>query len=162
MTVTTIPPPARTSTWKFMGIAAGRLNPGSVPDVVGVLALGDTIDVLPFNTGPCPALDYDANRDHYVLAPDPNINPYGVDLERVNPDAHRDVVLCDFKQSRIDVVLGKGDGTLARTVYRFDLAPQAGPQQVLVVDVNDDGKRDIITTTHNTDNITVLLNESSP
>ena len=47
-------------------------------------------------------------------------------------------------------------------MYRFDLAPQAGPQQVIVVDVNDDGKRDVITTTQNTDNITVLLNESSP
>jgi uncharacterized repeat protein (TIGR01451 family) len=78
-----------------------------------------------------------------------------IGLADFNGDGKLDVALSGGRGSIIDVLLGKGDGTLP-TVLSFD--PGSGEDSFLIADLNGDGKPDIVTANLNDQTISVVLN----
>jgi uncharacterized repeat protein (TIGR01451 family) len=75
-----------------------------------------------------------------------------------NGDGKLDAVVTGPKGSIIDVLLGKGDGTLP-SLLSFD--PGSGEDSFLVADLNGDRKPDIVTANLNDQTISVVLNTFS-
>jgi uncharacterized repeat protein (TIGR01451 family) len=78
-----------------------------------------------------------------------------IGLADFNGDGKLDIAVSGGKGSIIDVLLGKGDGTLP-SLLSFD--PGSGEDSFLVADLNGDGKPDIITANLNDQTISVMLN----
>jgi len=78
-----------------------------------------------------------------------------IGLADFNGDGKLDVALSGPRGSIIDVLLGKGDGTLP-ILLSFD--PGSGEDTFLIADLNNDGKPDIVTANLNDQTISVVLN----
>src|SRR5262245_24437316 len=68
--------------------------------------------------------------------------PYDVATADVNGDGRLDVVVVDYGDTNVAVLIGNGDGTLQSPVY---YATGKQPLGVAVGDLNGDGKPDIVT-----------------
>jgi len=104
------------------------------------------------------------------------VKTWGLRIGRLNPGSNRDVAYTVFDatngafSSAVHVVVGRGNGRFFRRsngtaiVYQFAIAPSGGtataPRDLQLVDLDDDGLRDIVTANETSNNISVLINMS--
>ena len=125
------------------------------------------------------AFEHSVARDTYEKDSDPNfVTLLGLDVGRINTsDTARDIVVTAAKGK--DKVL-IWPGTMARDLdpdrdtnlpaaYAFALEPDPvndqgaaeGPVHVIIVDLNGDGKNDLVVTNSQTNNLSILINDQN-
>jgi hypothetical protein len=86
--------------------------------------------------------------------------PYSVALFDVNSDSKPDIIVANYDTNNVGVLLNSGTGTFTvQTTYSTGTGSY--PDSVAVVDVNSDGKPDIIVANYGTNNVGVLLNSGT-
>lgn len=162
--------------WYFGRMAAARFDSDGPVDLVCVeqgglganIFLHDPVTKAFVHSRPS---DTSGDRYRHELAVDIS----GVDAGRIDVDGNRDFVIGSKAVASgtwaLSVLRGNGDGTFHRNsesdpdYLTFDIEPENGAvetgaiQAVLIVDLNDDGKNDLVATTTN-GNFAVLLNTS--
>jgi hypothetical protein len=86
-----------------------------------------------------------------------NSAPAALRVADVNADGRPDLVVADSFNSTVGVLLGNSLGTL-QPVTTYSVGSAARPLGLAVVDVNADGRPDILTANYNTNAVSVLLN----
>ncbi len=86
-------------------------------------------------------------------------SPFEIRADDFNGDGYPDVVVPNRASNDVIVLLGKGDGTFARTTHLNRFATGTSPYDVVVGDFNRDGKPDLATANFVDNTISVLLNE---
>ncbi len=82
--------------------------------------------------------------------------PYSVAAGDLNGDGRLDLVVANSLANSVSVLLGNGDGTF-QTARNFDAGLGSGPIWVLIVDVNGDGRPDILLANQSRNSVGVLL-----
>src|SRR2546423_2725228 len=82
--------------------------------------------------------------------------PYSVAAGDLNGDNRLDLVVANSLANSVSVLLGNGDGTF-QPARNFDAGLGSGPIWVLIVDVNGDGKPDILLANQSRNAVGVLL-----
>src|SRR5205809_6084246 len=82
--------------------------------------------------------------------------PYSVAAGDLNGDGRLDLVVANSLANSVSVLLGNGDGTF-QPARNFDAGLGSGPIWVLIVDVNGDGKPDILLANQSRNAVGVLL-----
>jgi len=161
--------------WEFNRLAAGKLSSDNLDDLAfnEVAHRGGVNSFL--NDGAGGLLhrrDEQRNDRYYVLAIGES-SLGGIDIGNLNGGTRRDVAVTESKSGEgidlVDVLVGNGDGTFQRDasgnpiVYRFSTSPAPGfgqgPDDVIIVDLNDDGVPDLVTS-NRTKDVTVLINST--
>lgn len=113
-----------------------------------------------------------ANSDYYCFAPDSNsctegpraFIAGGVSIGHLNGGTKFDIAATWTAEDKIALLLGKGTGKFQfvnnESAYFLDLNTnyESHPIQVLIADLNQDGKGDVISANHEAANITVFIN----
>lgn len=139
---------------KPSGIVAGDFNHDGNLDVATINAGNNTATIL--LGSPTGALTVQP-------AQATGINPIAIATADVNSDGNLDVIAFDSPTSstgQMDVLLGNGDGTL-QTAQSSSLSFAPGTFAA-VADFNRDGKPDLAITQQNTDQVSLLLNNTLP
>lgn len=94
-----------------------------------------------------------------------SFDPAGIDSGLINLDGQIDLVTANAMQENVTVVLGLPNGQFSETVYVFDVdvdgtSNNVRPCTVMILDVNNDLKNDLITANTSHTTISVLLNTS--
>ena len=133
-------------------VAVGDLDNDGLQDLVVVDASGN-VNVI-FSHA-------DGSFDLTIYAPGDLGTPTSVVVADVNGDGWPDVIITDGDDAAtgVHVLLNNGDGTLGpKKVYASGPAGAPGPQSIVAVDLNSDGKYDLVTANGSQDSISVLLN----
>ena len=86
--------------------------------------------------------------------------PHSVAVADLNGDGKPDIVTANYGSNNVTVLLGNGSGGFTAAVGS-PFAVGTNPQSVAVLDINGDGKPDIVTANSSSNNITVLLGNGS-
>ncbi len=173
--------PCESGWGNFADVVAGHINPGTALDVALVNRGGEEVRVhYGDNTGDFThnCADHESGGDRYVVAPgwccgSPVYDQHaGIALGDINADNKLDLVVCGpAGTSKIAMLLGKSAMTSPGKFqfnnddedYYVSLIPSEGsaelPVRVVIADFDDDGKMDIVTTNHLSNNISVLIQE---
>jgi hypothetical protein len=84
--------------------------------------------------------------------------PRGVAVVDVNSDSKLDIIVANSGSDTVGVLLNTGNGTFAEQTNYSTGSGNCRPQDVAVVDVNNDSKPDIIVTNANSNNVGIFLN----
>jgi hypothetical protein len=84
-------------------------------------------------------------------------SPSALTLLELDGDGKIDLALADRAGNRIFLLLGRGDGTF-EPLPPLELDVGRGPTSILAIDVNNDGRLDLLTTNQEEDTLTLLLN----
>ncbi|MCH8804634.1 MAG: VCBS repeat-containing protein [Planctomycetes bacterium] len=160
--------------WGFEGIAVGRFDLGLTDDVA-CTAEGDDFANVFLGDGQSD-FDHDCDptrRDRYQLHCDsPDAWCWGIDAGHLNGGTKPDLAVALEQRDVVSVLLGLGDGTFQRPSagcadpqdrkgYLYSVVPPGGgadnPIQVKIVDLNQDGFGDLVTSNQDSDNISVLI-----
>ncbi|PYM33848.1 MAG: hypothetical protein DME15_10030 [Candidatus Rokuibacteriota bacterium] len=82
--------------------------------------------------------------------------PYSVAAGDLNGDNKLDLVVANSHEGTLSVLLGNGDGTF-QPARSFEAGLGGGPVWVIVVDINGDGKQDVVVADANYYSVRVLL-----
>jgi hypothetical protein len=80
-------------------------------------------------------------------------NPDGAAVGDLNHDGSLDLVVANFIDNTVSVLLGRGDGTFAPKV---DYQTGKGPSSIAIADVNGDGKPDLVVSNFTDGTLSVL------
>ena len=80
-------------------------------------------------------------------------NPDGAAAGDLNHDGSLDLVVANFTDNTVSVLLGRGDGTFAPKV---DYQTGKGPSSIAIADVNGDGKPDLVISNFSDGTLSVL------
>ncbi|CAF1380468.1 unnamed protein product [Adineta steineri] len=86
-----------------------------------------------------------------------NAGPTSVVLVDVNADGQRDIIIANYNEGSVGVLLNFGNGTF-RPVTSYLTGNNSKARSVSIVDVNNDNKPDIIVANYGINNIGVLFN----
>ena len=87
---------------------------------------------------------------------DGGTEPESIAIADVNGDGKPDLIIANYSSNNVSVLLGTGTGSFTpATGSPFPVG--ANPSSVAVADVNGDGKLDIVTSNHGSNNVSVLL-----
>jgi hypothetical protein len=87
-------------------------------------------------------------------------NPRVVALGDLNGDGAPDIVTANVGDHSVSVLLGRGDGTFSAQQAALAPAPGQRPFSVVVADLNNDGRNDIVTADKGDNSVSVLLSNS--
>src|SRR5205814_7011230 len=90
-------------------------------------------------------------RDYAV-----GVGPASVAVGDLNGDGKVDLVVANSQEGTVSVLLGNGDGTF-QPARSFEAGGGGGPVWVIVVDINGDGKQDVVLADANYNSARVLL-----
>ena len=82
------------------------------------------------------------------------VSPGSVVISDFNGDKKQDMVIANYVENTVSVLLGEGDGGFKEKV---DVAVGAGPLKVSLGDFNGDGEQDIVVTNTTDDTVSILL-----
>ncbi|MBC8353202.1 MAG: VCBS repeat-containing protein [Planctomycetes bacterium] len=83
-------------------------------------------------------------------------SPVAIRVVDLNDDGHADVVTANQNSNDVSVLLGGGDGTFPSNV-RIGLQGGVEPRDILLVDLTDDGRLDIVTANRASRDLTLLV-----
>jgi hypothetical protein len=115
------------------------------------LAVSDTGDRLSIRLGNGDGTF--GKKVNYPVGRDPD----SIAVADFDGDGNVDVAVANASSSDVSVLLGKGDGTF-HPASSYPLTPVAGAIAMVAVDVNGDGKPDLVVTDHSNQVVSVLLN----
>ena len=160
--------------WHFTDLAAGRFTAGSPrDDVAGIVSTTARVQIL--HSDGRGKFTFDCSEDMldtYELSPSGEPIPnafHGITVANINLGTKPDIIVTrpSTPTSQVSFLLGKGDGTFqyvpGNPAYHKALDPGTSPRsgmaiQVICADLNQDGLDDIITTNHDSDSVSVLIN----
>ena len=131
------------------GVAVAAVNGDGRADIVMTNVFTDTAGVLLGRTGGgfAAVSTYPTGSNSY---------PTGVVVADVSGDGRPDIVTANLNSNTVGVLLGGiGGGFAAVTTY--PTGANSGPRDVVVADVNGDGRADIVTANRSNDTAGVLL-----
>lgn len=138
-------------------VATGDFNGDGIEDIVAANYGESTISLLIGNA--------DETFQPAITLPNPiSQNPEFIVAKDFDVDGKIDLATCNtgaaVQANKVNVLLGNGDGTFkAPAVYSVgSTASGATPFFLTAADFNNDGRPDIATSNHNTDEVSVLLN----
>ncbi len=87
-------------------------------------------------------------------------NPYSVAIADFNADSRKDIVLTNYADGTISIMLGNGDGTFQSTVTRSTGGTGTNPVFVTTADLNGDNRPDIVVANNGStgNNIAIFMN----
>src|SRR3989442_1048229 len=110
-----------------------------------LLLVAVTLSLFWMFPSPAPARDYAVGA-----------GPYSVAVGDLNGDGRLDLVVANSLANTVSVLLGNGDGTF-QAARNFDAGLGSGPIWVVVVDINGDGKADVLLANQSRHSLGVLL-----
>src|SRR3989442_9323806 len=110
-----------------------------------LLLVAVTLSLFWMFPSPAPARDYAVGA-----------GPYSVAVGDLNGDGRLDLVVANSLANTVSVLLGNGDGTF-QAARNFDAGLGSGPIWVVVVDINGDGKADVLLANEMRHSLVVLL-----
>ncbi len=145
--------------WEFEVITTERFNGDAFDDFAVTEYASDHVDIF---------LGH-GNGTYTSYCDDPDlripVGPgfcWGIEGGHLNGDSKADLAVTLLDSDQVHVLVGNGDGTFP-VDERFSVVPQNAvaftPIMVIIADLDQDGIKDIVTTNHNTDNISVLIND---
>lgn len=84
--------------------------------------------------------------------------PYGIAVGNINGDIWRDVVTTNRDANSVSVLTGDGGGTYHNLHSKVDYTTGSQPRGIVLLDLNGDGKTDIVTADYLANTVSVLLN----
>ena len=87
-------------------------------------------------------------------------SPFSVATDDLNGDGQPDLVTANERTNNVTVLLNNGDGSFAPG-SAYDVGFDTQPRSVAIDDLNGDGKPDLVTANHASNNVTVLLNNGN-
>jgi hypothetical protein len=122
-------------------VALGDLNGDGKLDIVTANIDSATVSVLPGRGDGTFASKLD-----YPVGGDPRSAPRQIALGDLNGDGKLDAVVANYSASSVSVLLGKGDATfVGQTDYAAEQYQDSVGTSVVLVDLNGDGKLDLLT-----------------
>ncbi len=82
-------------------------------------------------------------------------NPYAVAVADLNHDGNLDVVVPGYSDDNVSVYFGNGDGTF-QSQQIISTGSGSGPDGLVIVDINGDGKLDLVTANYTSNSVSVL------
>jgi hypothetical protein len=134
-------------------VAVGDVNGDGRPDLVVANRLDNTVSVLLGNGDG--TFQNQPSQIYHV-----GKKPRAVAVADVNGDGKPDLIVADFGDSTVSVLLGNGDGSFQDSpsylkTHTFFVG--SGPVALAVADVNGDGKPDLVVANYYDDTVSVLL-----
>ncbi|WP_040892250.1 beta strand repeat-containing protein [Zavarzinella formosa] len=130
-------------------VAIGDVNGDGKPDLVTADYFGNSVSVL-LGTG----------TGSFTAAPGSPFavgeKPYSVAIGDVNGDGKPDLVVSNYGDNNVSVLLGTGTGSFANAPGS-PLNVGSKPESVVIGDVNGDGKLDLVTANFGDSTVSVLL-----
>jgi predicted outer membrane repeat protein len=126
-------------------IVAADVNGDGRPDLIVANFSDNTVSVLLSGSG---EVERELNDDEGLLFR-PAVNyavgagPDGLALADVNGDGKLDLIVANYADNNVSVLLGNGNGTFGPQ-HTFDAGPH--PSAVAAADINRDGKPDVVVT----------------
>ncbi len=131
------------------GVAVVDVNSDSKPDIIVTNYNSANVGLL-LNTG------NGTFTAQTTYSTGNSSEPWGVAVVDVNSDSKPDIIVTNYNNANVGVLLNTGNGTFtAQTTY--STGSSSGPEGVAVVDVNSDSKPDIIVTNHGAGTVGVFL-----
>jgi hypothetical protein len=133
------------------GVAVGDLNSDGILDLVVVNQADNTVSVLlGKGDGTFPLVSPATAYPTYAtgVKPEPPV------LADVNGDGILDLLVANFTDNTVGVLLGNGDGTF-QPMQTY--ATGTNPQQIAVADFNGDGIPDMVVSNYDSTSVSVLL-----
>ncbi|CAF4689058.1 unnamed protein product, partial [Rotaria sp. Silwood2] len=130
-------------------VLAGDINKDNHLDIVTVNSKGSSISVFMGHgngTFDIPRV-YSSGEDSYPLA---------VAINDFNNDNRSDLIIADPGTDSIGILLGYGNGSFA-TIIKYSTGKNSNPVAIVLTDINNDGRIDIIVANSATKNIGILL-----
>ncbi len=145
--------------WEFEVITTERFNGDAFDDFAVTEADSDHVDIfLGHGNG-----TYTSYCDNGALRIE--VGPgfcWGIEGGHLNGDSKADLAVTLLQTHQVHVLVGHGDGTFP-SGERFDVEPPGAvaltPIMVIIADLDQDGINDIVTTNHDSNNISVLIND---
>jgi hypothetical protein len=145
-------------------VAVGDLNGDGKPDIVALNTNDSTVSVLLNTTTPGSPSAFFGPQKVFATGTSVNPHPVGVALADVNGDGKLDLVVSNFNDDTVSVLLNTTPpgATTASFAAQQIFAVGLSPNSVAVADVNGDGKPDIIVPNTFDNTVSVLLNTTPP
>ncbi|MFD1875569.1 FG-GAP-like repeat-containing protein [Hymenobacter bucti] len=132
-----------------ISIAVADVNGDGKPDLLTANQGSSTVGVLLGNGNGTfqPTATYSTG---------PSSFPYSIAVADVNGDGKPDLLTTNFILSTVGVLLGNGNGTFQAPI-NYNTGGNSSPYSIAVVDVNSDGKPDLLTANNGNNTVGVLL-----
>jgi hypothetical protein len=153
------PPSFGTGTHPY-AFTTADVNGDGKPDLVVANSGDNNVSVLLNNTAPGAPTPSFAARWSFLAG----TNPYWVTAADVNGDGKPDLVVANYGESAISVLLNTTTPGASTPSFAVQQTFQTGrgPVSVAATDVNGDGKLDLVVADFSDNDVSVLLNTTSP
>lgn len=146
--------------------AVADLNGDGLPDVVVANFTSDDVSILLNTTPPGASTPSFATQQTFAAGS----TPQSVAVADVNGDGKPDLIIADSKDQQVSVLLNTtttGASTLTFAARQSFSTPPTPPNRnapvcVVMADVNGDGRPDIVASNEDSNNVSVLLNTTTP
>ncbi len=132
-------------------VAVGDFNGDGQPDLAVANTFDGTVSILLGRAGGS------FNGQAVIQLPGGG-GPISISVADFNLDGKADLVVGNYDNSNVSVLLGNGDGTFQQAA---NYATGTNAEFVAVADVNGDGKADLVVANLNSNNLSVLINNGN-